>query len=63
LPSLLEARLPEFGRQPSGDAFCLRYMSRQAGYPRVSSSLIEESVMDNISWLVPGLAGRRTARQ
>jgi hypothetical protein len=41
-------------------------MSRQAGYPRVSSSLIEESVMDNISWLVPGrtgLAGRRTARQ
>jgi hypothetical protein len=31
-------------------------MSHQAGYARVNSSLIEESVMDNIAGLVPGLA-------
>jgi hypothetical protein len=31
-------------------------MSYRTGYPHVNWSLIEESVMDNISWLVPGLA-------
>jgi hypothetical protein len=51
---------------PSGDTFCLRYMSHQAGYPRVSSSLIEESVMDDIAWLASGrasLAGRTAAHR
>jgi hypothetical protein len=46
-------------------------MSHRTGYKRVNTSLIEESVMDNIAWLVPGLlvpgrtstAGRRTARR
>jgi hypothetical protein len=43
-------------------------MSHQTGYERVNPPLIEESVMDNIAWLVPGLlvtstAGRRAARR
>jgi hypothetical protein len=37
-------------------------MSHQAGYERVNSSLIKESVMDNIAGLVPGLADGRGPR-
>lgn len=49
------------GRNP-GDTFCLRYMAHQAGCPRVSLSLIEESVMDNIAWLARGLADNYRSR-
>jgi hypothetical protein len=45
----------------------MRYLSRRTGYPHVNSSLTEESVMDNIAGLVPGLADgqrrHRTARR
>jgi hypothetical protein len=44
----------------------MRYMSHQAGYPGVSSPLIEESVMDDIAGLAAGrtnVAGRRTAHR
>ena len=34
----------------------MRYMSHRTGYPHVNFSLIEESAMDNLAWLVPGLA-------
>jgi hypothetical protein len=37
-------------------------MSHRTGYPHVNSSLIEESVMDNIAWLVPGLADGQRLR-
>ncbi len=37
-------------------------MSHQAGYTHVNSSLIEESVVDNIAGLVPGLADDRGPR-
>jgi hypothetical protein len=37
-------------------------MSHQAGYARVNSSLIGESVMDNIAGRVPGLADGRGPR-
>jgi hypothetical protein len=37
-------------------------MSHRTGYPHVNSSLIEESVMDNIAWLVPGLADGQRPR-
>ncbi len=37
-------------------------MPHQTGYMRVNSSLIGESVMDNIAGLVPGLAGGRGPR-
>jgi len=37
-------------------------MSHEAGYERVNSSLIKESVMDNIAGLVPGLADGRRPR-
>jgi hypothetical protein len=37
-------------------------MSHQTGYTRVNSSLIEESVMDSIAGLVPGLANGRGPR-
>ncbi len=37
-------------------------MSHQTGYTRVNSPLIEESVMDNIAGLVPGLAAGRGPR-
>jgi hypothetical protein len=47
---------------PAGNTFCLVYMSRQADYLRVNSSLIGESVMDNIAGLVPGLADGRGPR-
>jgi hypothetical protein len=40
----------------------LVYTSHQAGYERVNSSLIKESVMDNIAGLVPGLADGRGPR-
>ena len=42
------------------DIFSLRYTSHRTGYPHVNSSLIEESVMDNIAWLVPGRADGQT---
>jgi hypothetical protein len=45
-----------------GDIFSLRYMSHRTGYPHVNSSLTEESVMDNIAWLVPGLANGQRRR-
>lgn len=37
-------------------------MSHWTGYMRVNSSLIEESVMDHIAGLVPGLADGRGPR-
>jgi len=37
-------------------------MLRRTDYPHVNSSLIEESAMGNIAWLVPGLADGQTAR-
>jgi hypothetical protein len=40
----------------------LVYISHQTGYARVNSSLIKESVMDNIAGLVPGLADGRGPR-
>lgn len=40
----------------------MRYKSHRTGYPNVNSSLIEESVMGNIAWLVPGLADGRRPR-
>jgi hypothetical protein len=50
------------GDNSQGNIFCLVYMSHQAGYTRVNSSLIGESVMDNIAGLVPGLADGRGPR-
>jgi len=46
----------------------LRYMSHRTGYPHVISSLIEESVMDDIAWLHlvtsrAAMVGRRTAHR
>jgi hypothetical protein len=38
----------------------LVYLSHRTGYTRVSSSLIEESVMGNIAW--PSVAGPLFAR-
>jgi hypothetical protein len=37
-------------------------MSHRTDYMRVNSSLIEESVMGNIAWLVPGLANSHGPR-
>lgn len=37
-------------------------MSHRTGYMRVNSSLIEESVMNNIAGFVPGLADGRRPR-
>ena len=37
-------------------------MSHRADYPYVNSSLIEESVMDNVAWLAPGLADGQRPR-
>jgi hypothetical protein len=37
-------------------------MSYRTGYPHVNSSLAEESVMDNIAWLVPGQADGQRPR-
>ena len=38
------------------DTFAICYLPRRTGYPHVNSSLTEESVMENIAWLVPGPA-------
>ena len=37
-------------------------MSHWADYLYVNSSLIEESVMDNVAWLAPGLADGQRPR-
>jgi hypothetical protein len=44
----------------AGDTSCLLYLSHRTGYTRVSSSLIEESVMGNIAW--PSVASPLFAR-
>jgi hypothetical protein len=54
----------ENGGNPTRGTFssALCYLSRRTGYPHVNSSLTEESVMDDIAWLVPGLADGQRPR-